>query len=620
MRLQLFRQLTIRKARKKLRSASFTAFLVFIIALSGCALLPSQLEKIAGIATTPNGYAFSPTATVASPLISTAALVKARSKLRVGIRFDAPPLASVAEDGSLVGMDVDISREFARRWLGSPDNVEFIQVTSSSAPRIVEQRQVDFALGGLVHTKLATAHADFGFTYLYDGDALLVRTGAYADVPSLARHSITYIDLASTTSLVDVETANNFTVTLQSSPSYATAIRQLRDGQTDAVIGRWRRLRVESGRDPSLTVLSVIQREPIAIMLPKNDSDWGALVNITFSNLIADGTYERIHRKWFSQLPEVIYPLPESADIQLANLPDRITPRSTLSHIKSTTAVRIGFIAQADSLATLDSKGLATGFEVDLCRELVRRWFQNSELADFRAIPAGDIPGLLRNGTIDMAIGGIAQTQANAKLMDFSAITFQSGLGIAVLTTSNANNLSDLNNKVIGTVLGRTDADTITKVALARKITVATRSYSDLATLVDALRNGETDAIADDQSSLIALATTAKDVRVLTERLSNLPVGIALPRDDSDFKAFINMTLQAMFEDGTYAFIYKKWFDVPPADVEIWPGAATIQTALVAPTSTPLPTLTPVFSALDTPAPGQIPPTSAPPSTPTPAP
>jgi ABC-type amino acid transport substrate-binding protein len=477
---------------------------------------------------------------------------------------------------------------------------------------------VDFALGGLVHTKAATAHADFGLTYLYDGEALLVRTGTYADFQSLARRNITYIDTPSTFALRDAQIASNITVTLQSAPSYDAAIRQLRDAQTDAVIGRWRRLRTESGRDPALTVLTVFQREPVAMMLPRNNSDWSTLVNITFSALIADGTFAKVYKKWFNQLPEPVYPLPNAIDIQLAGLPDKIALHDTLSRVRNSTSVKIGFIAQADPLATLDANGEAVGFEVDICRELARRWFQNANAADFTSVPAGDVAGLLRSNSIDMAIGGIAQTQTNARVMDFSSITYQGGVGIAVLATSTANDLSTLNGKVVGAIRGKTDAALLEATIKARNISIISRPYSDLTAVFDALRNGQVDAVLGEQSTLIALARTAKDIRVLPERLNNLPVGIALARDDSTFKAFVNLTLQDIFADGTYALLYKKWFNTTPPDMELWPGGATLNTGLIAPTAIALPTATPVFGALDTPAPGQIPPTPVPPSTPTP--
>jgi ABC-type amino acid transport substrate-binding protein len=569
------------------------------------------LDTIAKIAATPNPADNPLTPTVADNTISTAALVKQRSKLRVGIRYDAPPLASVNTDGALEGLDVDVAREFARRWLGSPDNVEFVQVTSFSAPLQIERREVDLALGGLSHTKSAEAHADFGLTYMQDGEALLVRTGSYADLPSLAQHNVTYIDNSSLGAINGATAAANITVSLQTAPDYSTAIQQLRDAQTDAVLGRWRRLRVEAVQDPTLTVLQVLNQEPIAIMLPQDDSDWADLVNFTLSALIADGTYASMYQKWFNAPPDPIYPLPNAVDVQLATLPDTIIPRNTVGQLKTNGQVHVGFNAQADPLATLDANGQAVGFEIDLCRELAQRWFQNPDAVQFTALAGSDIPGYLRNQTVDIAVGAIQQTQANERVMDFSVPTYQTGVGIAVLQSAPISDVSALNGRVVGTISGRPDQALLEDVKRARNLNITNVSFPDLSTALEALRGGQVDAVTDDQVTLLALVRTATDIRVLPERLSRIPIGIALPTNNSALRDLVNLTLQAVFADGTYARIYKKWFGVEPESMELWPGAATQGTTLVAPAPTALPTLTPAFSTLE-------PPTAAP-HTPTPA-
>jgi polar amino acid transport system substrate-binding protein len=501
-----------------------TALLLSALLMSACTLPQIQLDSIARIAATSNPADNGPSPTVAPPTTSTAALVKERSKLRVGIRFDAPPLASVTDDGQLEGLDVDIARELARRWLGSPDNVEFIQVTSTSAPQRLERREVDLALGGLIHTRQAEAHADFGLTYMFDGEAVLVRTGTYADFGALAQHMVTYIDSPSLSALHDAQVGASITVSLQTAPSYGAALQQLRDGQTDAVAGRWRRFRRLAARDPALTVAAVLQRQPVAAMLPQNDSDWADLVNFTLSAMIADGTFTEMYQKWFDAPPETVTPLANPVDIHLATLPNAVELHNHLDQIRATNTVRVGFIATADPLATIGENGQPRGFEIDLCRELARRWFQNPGAAEFTIVAPEEIASRLQSGSIDMAVGGIARMQPNERVMDFS-LTYHTG------------------------------------------------------------------------------------------------IGIALPTNESALRDFVNLTLQDMIADGTYARIYNDWFGAAPGEMEQWPGEVGQNTSIIAPTATSLPTPTAVFEDLPTATPA--PPTEPPPppaETPAPAP
>lgn len=424
------------------------------LALAACADLPridlgdiAGVGEIARLAATPAVVAPAVMPTAAPPTVSTAALVKQRTRIRVGIRYDAPPLSRVNADGELEGMDVDLARELARRWLGSERNVEFVQVTAQSAPGKVKNREVDLALGGLIHTRPAEAEVDFGLTYLYDGEALLVRAGEFADFPSLAQRTVTYIDFPSAAALGDAQIASNITVSLQVRNSYRAAVNDLLAGATDAVAGRWRRLRATAASDPSLAIATVFTVEPVAIMLPHNDSNWADLVNLTLTAIIADGTFGELYQKWFGAPPDPVEIVAQPLPLQLASLPDSIVPRDGLSVIRQSGVVRVGFDPQAAPFSIANANGEAEGYEVELVREMARRWFGNPAQAQFIPLPADQLASALSGGTIEMAIGGIRRTGANERAVDFSITTFSSGgvpLAIALPTDDSA--LRDLVN------------------------------------------------------------------------------------------------------------------------------------------------------------------------------
>lgn len=419
-----------------------------MLTLAACADLPRidlgdlvGVGEVARLAATPAAVMPGIAPTAAPPTVSTAARVKQRTKIRVGIRYDAPPLSRVNADGELEGMDVDLAREFARRWLGSERNVEFVQVTSQSAPGKVKNREVDLALGGLIHTRSAEAEVDFGLTYLYDGEALLVRAGEFADFPSLARRTVAYIDFPSAVALGDAQIAANITVSLQSRNSYRAAVNDLLAGTTDAVAGRWRRLRATAAGNPALAIAAVLTVEPVAIMLPHNDSDWADLVNLTLIAIVADGTFSALHQKWFGASPDPIQTIAQPTALQLVSLPDSIALRDSLSVIRQSGVVRVGFDPQAAPFSVANANGEPAGYEVELVREMARRWFGNPAQAQFTPLPAEQFAAALADGRIEMAIGGIRRTGASERVMDFSITTFMSAdtpLAIALPTNDSA--------------------------------------------------------------------------------------------------------------------------------------------------------------------------------------
>jgi putative glutamine transport system substrate-binding protein len=488
-----------------------TSLLLAAFALSACTSLPIigelgdlglNVGDIAQIGATPVAFDPAVKATAAPASISTAALVKQRSKIRVGIRFDAPPLSRVNADGELEGMDVDLARDFARRWLGSERNVEFVQVTSQTAPQKIRNREIDLAMGGLVHTKRAEQDADFSLAYVKDGEALLTRTGTFSDFLGMAGRTITYIDSPSTFALADAQIANNITITLNSQNSYRAAVDALLAGETDGVAGRWRRLRATASSDPALAILTVLTNEPVAIMTPQNDSAWIDLINQTLSTQMQDGTFAQLYEKWFGAPPDPITVLSQPAPPQLADLPNGVAVRDALTTMRASNAVRVAFISSSPPFATVDANGQPDGFEVDLVREMARRWFGDPNAAQFTALTLEQIPAALNGGTIDIAIGGIQHTGPAAQGMDFSETTFVS---------------------------------------------------------------------------------------------SGLPIGMALPQNDSGLRDLVNLTLQEMQTDGTYSRTFQKWFpDQPVNEIEHWPGVSpALQSLLAGPTSTPEPTQTP---------------------------
>lgn len=414
------------------------------MALTACSAIPG-LNTLRDIAATSVPSTPRVVPTVAPPDISTAALVKQRSKIRVGIRYDAPPLARVNADGELEGMDVDLARDFARRWLGSARNVEFVQVTSLSAPALIANREIDMAMGGLLHSKSAEPIADFSLTTVQDGEALLARTGTFSDFVSMAGHTITYIDATSTFALRDAQIANNITVTLVGQNSYRAAVDDLNAARTDGVAGRWRRLRATAATDPALTILTTFTREPVAIMLPQNDSAWSDLVNLTFSQQVNDGTYAALYEKWFGAKPDLLEIIPQPNPPQLADLPSTIAARDVISNMRTTNAARVGFNAGASPFSALNGEGQPEGFEVDLVREMARRWFNDPAAAQFTSL--NDAAASLNGNQIDLAIGGIIRNGTTERSMDFSQTIFVSnGMPIGIAVPHESSTLRDLVN------------------------------------------------------------------------------------------------------------------------------------------------------------------------------
>jgi len=555
---------------------------LFVLAC-GSLPLPAGLSivDVARIGATPGPAYAAPSPTPPPASLSAAGLVRKRGKLIVGVRFDAPPLSSVNAAGELEGLDIDLAREFARRWLGSPDKVEFSQVTSASALRRVASREIDMAMGGLVQTRAGELQVDWSLPYLVDGDALLVRTGAITNTAGLARKNVVYIDLENTASLRTAPATSGFTVSLKSLASYPAAYQLLRSGGADAVIGKWRRLRLEAASNPGVSVLDVLLREPVAVALPQGDLDWAALVNATLSDQIADGGFGSLYAKWFKSPPPTSQRL-ETAQVTFAGLPDTLVKRDSIPTLAQTRKIRVGYVSNADPLAYA-IREQANGFEVDLLRELARRWFDAETAAQFVAYQTADgLANGLQAGAVDVGIGGLRTNLANSRRLDFAPPSFLGGVGLLTLASNKGTTFADFGGRNIGVLREGVDQNTLAGLKSARGVTFNEVVFADTGSALQALRGNQIAAIVGERLTLFGLDRVNRDTKMIGDQLSVAPIAIAVAAGDSGLKNAISLGLQEMLADGTFAKVYRKWLDEPyKAPFETAPGEAVPSRSLI---------------------------------------
>src|SRR5208282_5770969 len=76
--------------------------------------------------------------------------VKARGKLIAGVRYDTAPYGYLDANGKVVGFDIDLISEVAKR-LGV--SVEFVQVTAKTRIPMLQSGKVDILAAALTHTR-----------------------------------------------------------------------------------------------------------------------------------------------------------------------------------------------------------------------------------------------------------------------------------------------------------------------------------------------------------------------------------------------------------------------------------------------------------------------------------
>jgi len=202
--------------------------------------------------------------------------------------------------------------------------------------------------------------------------------------------------------------------------------------------------------------------------------------------------------------------------------------------------------------------GELQGFDIDIIRAIGK---SAGFGVKFQSISFDGIIPALQAGTVDAAVGAITITPARLQAVSFSRPYFKAGLGIATRTnTPNINSFEDLKGKSIAVQLGTTGAQAAQKIPDAQ-----IRTFNEAVLALQELSNGNVVAVVHDAPILqYALKTgSLKNLRVSDQLLTSEYLGIPTPKGSPNL-ARINQGLGAILNNGTYAQIYRKWFNAEP--------------------------------------------------------
>ena len=165
----------------------------------------------------------------------------------------------------------------------------------------------------------------------------------------------------------------------------------------------------------------------------------------------------------------------------------------------------------------------------------------------------------IEQARFDMAASSITITVERAKTVAFSDPYFLANQSIMVKKGSAIKTEADLVGKKIGVQRGTTGA------TLAGKVKDATlKQYEIIDDAFLALSTDRVDAVVND-FPISAYATKAKpELEVVTQIDTKESYGFAFPKGNTSLRDLFNEGLATIKTDGTYATIYRKWFNQDP--------------------------------------------------------
>ncbi len=553
-----------------------SGFVCVLVLLSGC----SEAEDLLGLIIQPKEEEGLPSAFIApTPEVgfpqqmATMARILARGEMVVGVRYDLEPFSYITANSELAGLEIDLARELARRWLGNPDAVRFRQVRSDSAFQHLANGTVDIVLAGVIHTQEMENQADFSPAYFMDGLAFL--TFPELNIQDLAGLQDRRIGVVTWTgSRATIDATVPVSKTFVAYDNFFDAIEALRTREID-VYGDMRH-RLERARRLVTGTVVVAQTtwEPMAMAYRQDDPFFANLVTLTFQDMAADGTRDALYARWLPGVsPPSIRTLPGSATTPTpTETPQHLSTLDVLARIRGRGSLAVGYFTDRWPYSANRADGVPTGFEVRLIERIAERWLGNRQAATFVPVTEIDAFTRLAQGEVDMLIGNWIHTREAELQVDHSLQIIDDGVSIFSLAAAPVADLAGLGGRPAGVLTGSEGERVLPALAQAAGVGLSTVRYANIPAAITGLQQGEVAAIVAERRALLQIQFTQPGFAMTDRRYTYRPVVIVLPQGDSVYRDLVNLTLAALQADGTYQELYSVWFDDPVPALDVRPG------------------------------------------------
>lgn len=200
--------------------------------------------------------------------------------------------------------------------------------------------------------------------------------------------------------------------------------------------------------------------------------------------------------------------------------------------------------------------GDIVGFDVDVVDKIAKKLKLKQEVVDtpFETITTG---AAFNQDKCDISTAGTTITDERKEKVDFSDSYFAANQSILV-KGKKPKTEKDLKGYKIAVQQGTTGE----KYANEHFKGTTNTTYEDLPLSLEALKNGQVDAVINDNGVLYDYAKQHSGFDVAFDIKTGEHYGVAVKKGDKDLLKTTNEVLAEIKKDGTYNKIYKKWFGV----------------------------------------------------------
>jgi glutamate transport system substrate-binding protein len=232
---------------------------------------------------------------------------------------------------------------------------------------------------------------------------------------------------------------------------------------------------------------------------------------------------------------------------------------STMERLNKAQKLRVGTKFDQPGFGLKGLSGKPEGFDVEMAKLVAKDLGIPEDKIEYTETPSTVREQVLQQDKVDLVAATYTINDKRKALIDFAGPYYIAGQSILVKAADTSitgpDSFKDGTKKVCS-VTNSTPAANIEQY-LKNKATQLVL-FDVYTKCVDALKNGQVDAVTTDNVILTGFIATNKDqFKLAGTTFTQEPYGIGVKKDDTAFRNFINDTLEKSFTDGTYVAAWK---------------------------------------------------------------
>lgn len=501
--------------------------------------------------------------------------IRQQGELRVGVLYNYPPIAYLADNGQIQGYEVDLLRRVAERW---EVDISFIQVTRQTRLPMLYAGEIDVIAGAMPHRRELEQFVEFTESVYRSGYTVLVMSDAgLNEIAAIGSRRVGVVGEGALEAFDEYAGTLGITPAIQTFETTAEASSALVDGSIQAVVGRREAIMsAASATDGTQIIDEFVLIEPYAFAVRRGDTPLRDLLDLTLDDIVADGTFGELYTHYFYGFsPDSFSVMRGEPSYTFATFPAEIPAgERVVDRIRRGESLRVAGLQLAEESPAFDGQPIVDGLNRALLNEIARRW--NIAITE---IPnsAGDTGlNLLQSGQADLVVGVRPDVSYIGEVV-FSVPYYQRGLRLVHMDDVAVLGVGDLEFKPSLAVPPLDVSQDIIDDNNGFPDVKTTESYEDA---FKSLIARGVYAVVGDEFALVLMSQADTRIEVYETRYRPVDYVMALPAYDPDFITLLNFTLQDMYADGTLDLLLEQYFgpyipdeeELESLQMEIWPG------------------------------------------------